>query len=83
MTFSSVISPDPKSSHNTLFFTKVLRRELGARMKGKKKREFIAYGSRKSFKKLILSNNLGKIKNVCKRFPNVNKAFFIYAARAK
>ena len=71
-------STDPKNPpNNTLFFTEVLRRELWAWMKRRKKREFIACGSRNTSKKLILCKNFAKIKNVCKRFPNLIQALFI------
>ena len=46
-------------------------------MKQREKGEFTACASRNSFKKLILSNNLANIKNVCKHFPNLIQAFFI------
>ena len=82
LAFNVKIARSKNPFNNTLVFTQVLRRELWAWMKRREKEEFTACASRNSFKKLNLSNNLGKIKNVCNCFPKLIQAFFINSSKA-
>ena len=77
LAFNVKIARSKNPCNNTLVFTEVLRRELWAWMKRREKGEFTSCGSRNSFKKLVPSSNLGKIKNVCNRFPKLIQVFFI------